>query len=158
MSLNQQIQHALKRSQWRPQRQAIALGTLGIFVTIIIGILYLSQASQTAALGRELTELIARRNNLEQVNEQLRAEIAALQNMGRLQARAQALGFAFADRSDIEYLVVDGYNPDRETQIIVREAEPEPLPVYEESFVGWLQQQMDNLRFQIEDFTNREQP
>lgn len=158
MSLNQQIQHALKKSQWHPQRQAIALATLGVFVAIIIGVLYLSQASQTSALGRELTGLIVHRNNLEQVNEQLRAEIAAQQSMALLQARAQALGFTFAGRSNIEYLVVEGYNPDRDTQIVTREVTTQPLPVYEESFAGWVQQQVDSIRWQIEGFTSREQP
>ncbi len=157
MSLHS-IQHALRRSQWRPQRQAVALATLGAFVAIIIGALYLSEASQTAALGRELIELEARRNNLEQTNQQLRAEIAGLQGMGRLQAAAQEMGFVFADRSDIEYLVVDGYNPSRDIEVAPvaqRQEEAPELPVYDESLGGWLQQQIDNLRRQLEGFSQQ---
>jgi len=146
----QDIQHALKKNRWRPQRQVIALGTLGIFVVLIIGTLYLSQASQMSALGRELSDLIQLRDNLEQTNEQLRAEIAGLQGMGRLQARALELGFQFADRGDLEYLVVDGYDPNRDTVVAPREAEPTPLPDYEESLIGWIQAQIDAYRRQAE--------
>ncbi len=142
----QNIQHALKKNRWRPQRQVIALGTLGIFVVIIIGTLYLSQASQMSALGRELSDLIETRDNLEQTNEQLRAEIAGLQGMGRLQARAIELGFTFADRADIEYLVVEGYDPNRDTVVVQRDVEPTPLPEYEESLIGWIQAQIDAYR------------
>ncbi|MFN8527611.1 MAG: hypothetical protein U0670_03260 [Anaerolineae bacterium] len=146
----QSFQHALRQNRWRPQRQVIALGTLGVFVAIIIGALYLSQASQMSTMGRELSDLIVERNNLEQTNQQLRAEIAGLQGMGRLQARAQELGFRFATRSDIEYLVVDGYNPDRQASIAPRSAEPTAVPEYEESLIGWVQQQIDAFRRQSE--------
>lgn len=146
----QQMQHALKKTRWRPQRQVIALGTLGIFVAIIIGALYLSQASQMSTMGRELSDLIEERNALEQTNEQLRAEIAGLQGMGRLQARAQELGFVFADRADIEYLVVDGYNPNREAEIAPRDVQPTPIPQYDESLFGWIQEQFDAFRQQAE--------
>ncbi|MDX2163308.1 MAG: hypothetical protein SF162_18460 [bacterium] len=140
----QSVSHTLRKNRWRPQRQVIALATLGVFVVIIIGTLYLSQASQMSTMGRELSDLIVTRNNLEQVNEQLRAEIAGLQGMGRLQARAQELGFAFADRSDIEYLVVEGYNPNRGEEVVpVRDAAPTVVPQYEESLLGWVQQQID---------------
>ncbi len=146
----QSFQHALRQNRWRPQRQVIALGTLGVFVAIIIGALYLSQASQMSTMGRELSDLIVERNNLEQTNQQLRAEIAGLQGMGRLQARAQELGFRFATRSDIEYLVVDGYNPDRQSSIAPRSTEPTVVPEYEESLIGWVQQQIDAFRRQSE--------
>jgi hypothetical protein len=140
-----QTPHAQK-TRWRPQRQVIALATLGIFVAIVVGSLYLSQASQMSTLGRELEELIETRDRLEQTNEQLRAEIAGLQGMANLQMRAQELGFRFADRSDIEYLVVNGYNPNRDADIAPREDVIEDIPVYDESLIGWLQQQIDSFQ------------
>jgi hypothetical protein len=133
--------HALRRARWRPQRQAVALGTLGIFVSIIIGALYLAQAASTSTLGRELESLIAVRTELEQENERLRADIAQLQSVPRLLTRAQELGFVPAERSQIEYLTIEGYNPNR-SQIVTRtETQEEPVPVYDESFTGWVQQQ-----------------
>jgi len=151
--MSQWLQHTLDRSRWRPQRQALALGVLGLFVAIIIGALYLSQSSSSSAIGRQLEDLIAERDDLEQANEQLRAEIASLQSMPRLEARAQELGFVPADGSSIEYLVVDGYNPNREAAVVVpMQAKTNPVPTYDEPFTGWLQQQIDSLRNQLQGF------
>ena len=154
--MSQWIQHTLDRSRWRPQRQALALATLGLFVAIIMGALYLSQSSSTSAIGRQLEELIIERDHLEQANEQLRAEIASLQSMPRLEARAADLGFLPAANPDIEYLVVDGYNPNRVPSVVPLTPREEPLPTYDESFTGWLQQQIDALRGQLEGFASQE--
>jgi cell division protein FtsL len=150
-------QHTLNRARWRPQRQALALATLGLFVAIIMGALYLSQSASTSALGRQLEELIAQRDDLEQQNEQLRAEIASLQSMPRLEGRAEELGFVTAAESDIEYLVVDGYNPNRTEAVVPLQPRQEPAATYDESFIGWVQQQIDALRRQLEGFTSQEQ-
>ena len=40
------IEHTLDRSRWRPQRQVIALATLGLFVLIIIRARYLSHMAR----------------------------------------------------------------------------------------------------------------
>lgn len=154
--MSQWIQHTLDRSRWRPQRQALALATLGLFVAIIMGALYLSQSASTSAIGRQLEELIIERDNLEQTNEQLRAEIASLQSMPRLEQRAADLGFAPAQNSDIEYLVVDGYNPRRQTSVVELTPREEPVPTYDRSFTGWVQQQVDAIRAQLENFTSQE--
>ncbi|MCC6802036.1 MAG: hypothetical protein IT319_04050 [Anaerolineae bacterium] len=154
--MSQWLEHTLDRSRWRPQRQALALATLGLFVAIIMGALYLSQSASTSALGRQLEELIARRDDLEQQNEQLRAEIASLQSMPRLEGRAEELGFVLAGEGDIEYLVVDGYNPDREASVAPLQQRQEPAPTYDESFIGWLQQQIDSLRSQVDNFSSEE--
>ena len=151
--MSQWLQHTLDRSRWRPQRQALALGVLSLFVAIIIGGLYLSQSSSTSAIGRQLEDMISERDNLEQQNEQLRAEIASLESMPRLEARAAELGFVAATAADIEYLVVDGYNPDRLTSVVPLNVQSEPVPIYDESFTGWVQQQFDALRRQLEGFT-----
>ena len=50
-SMSQWLQHTLDRSRWRPQRQALALATLSLFVAIIIGALYLSQSSSDFGAG-----------------------------------------------------------------------------------------------------------
>jgi hypothetical protein len=153
------LQHTLRRRSWRVQRQAVALGALGLFVAIIIGALYLAQASSLSTLGRQLEVQIAQRNRLEQTNEQLRAEIAELRSVPRLLARAQELSCVEAARDRIEYLVIDGYNPNRAQTVapVDEEANEEPLPVYDETFIGWVQQQWDSFRHQFEGFTNEEE-
>lgn len=135
----------------------IALGTLGLFVAIIIGALYLSQSASSAALGRELEVLIAQRNNLEQQNEQLRADISSLRGVSRLLVRAAELGFVSATNNEIDYLVINGYNPNRsETVAPITEPDVE-LPAYDESFIGWVQQQFESFGRQLENM-QQEQP
>lgn len=158
---NQWFGHVLRRTRWRPQRQAVALATLSLVVGVIVGALYLAQAASTSTLGRQLEEMIAVRSQLEQENERLRAEIASLQSVPRLLTRAQELGFTLAGRSRIEYLTIEGYNPFR-NQIVtkVETSRAESVPLYDESPTGWFQQQLDALSSQFEMFTSRgeEQP
>jgi len=144
MISNNWLDHALRRTPWRTQRQAVALVFLGFFVALVIGALFLSQAAAVATTGRQLEDLIADRNRLEQINEQLRAEIASLRSVPRLQQRARELGFELATREDIEYLVIDGYDPLRpEDRPVTLDVETDAAPVYDETFTGWLQQQLD---------------
>lgn len=144
------LQHTFRRGAWRPQRQAVALTTLGIFVAIIIGALYLSQSASTSTLGRQLEALIIERSNLEQQNERLRAEIASLQGVPRLLTRAQELGFVPADGDDIQYIVVNGYNPNRGDTVAPLIASTPTVPEYEESFLGWVREQWDAFTRQLE--------
>lgn len=144
----QQIQH----NEWRPTRGMLAIGTLALFVALIIGALYLSQAATTSTIGRQLEDLVTERNDLELQNEQLRAEIASLRGVGRLLTRAQELGFEQADATDIDYVVVQGYEPQRDAVITPDRESAAAAPVYDESFIGWAQQQFDSLRQQLEGF------
>ena len=89
MAFTNWFEHTFKRRPLRNQRQAVALVTLSFFVAIIIGALYLAQAANVSTTGRQLEDLILQRNQLEQSNEQLRAEIARLQSVPRLRDRAR---------------------------------------------------------------------
>jgi hypothetical protein len=148
------LQHALHDTPFKLQRQAIALAGLGLFVAIIIGALYLAQSTSNATLGRQLEELIAKRDQLEQTNEQLRSEIAQLRSVPRLLTRAHDLGFTDSGQQSIEYLVVNGYNPHRVQATPQPEAAQPVVPEYDESFVGWLQQQWDAFTSQLKSFSN----
>ena len=48
--------------------------------------------------------------------------------MPRLEQRAEELGFVTANENDIEYLVVNGYNPDREVTVAPLTTKPQPVP------------------------------
>lgn len=148
---NNWIDHALRRTPWRTQRQALALAFLGFFLAIIIGGLYLAQAAAVSTTGRQLEDLIAERNQLEQANEQLRAEIARLQSVPRLLDRARELGFTLAERASIEYLVIPGYQPNSDAPVVTpAPANPVVYGTYDETFVGWLQEQWDAFTHQFQ--------
>jgi hypothetical protein len=151
-SNNNWIQQAVRRSPLQGQRQIVALTILGVFMGVIIGGLYLSNVAETSTQGRRLEDLLAQRDRLEQTNEQLRVEIAELRSVPRLLAEAEALSFRQATPAEVEYLVVDGYNPQRERTVAPIREEEETLPVYDETFQGWLRQQWDQLGRQFSDF------
>lgn len=148
-----QIQHALRDNQWRFQKQAVALAGLGIFIAIVIGALYLAQSASVSTLGRQLENLIVKRNQLEQTNEELRADISQLRSVPRLLARAEELGFVKATEAEIEYLYIPGYNPNRQPATTASVDSSPVLPVYDESFTGWVQQQWDYLVKQFSGFS-----
>jgi hypothetical protein len=146
------IQQAVRRSPLQGQRQILALAIMGVMMGVVIGALYLSNVADTSTTGRELELLLEQRDRLEQTNEQLRVEIAEMRSVPRLLARAEALGFREATPAEVEYLVVDGYNPRRARTVAPIEEEAEMLPVYDETFGGWLQQQADQLARQFQEF------
>jgi cell division protein FtsB len=148
------FRHALDRTGWRSQNQVAGLIVLGVVITLIFAGVYLTQIANYATTNRQIVELIAERDRLERRNEELRAEIAQLQTVPRLLERAETLGFTPADAVDIEYLVIEGYNPNRtQTAIqIIDEEEIVTTQSYDETFSGWLRQQWDGLQRQFENF------
>jgi hypothetical protein len=146
MSNQNWIGHALRQTGWRPQRQVIALATLGFFIALILGGLYLSQVVSDATTNRRLRELLEQRDDLERVNEQLRADIADLKSIPRLQSRAVELGFQQVTPGEIQYLLVEGYQPqtaDTVAPIVLGEQNEE---IYDETFTEWLSRQIENLQ------------
>jgi len=142
---NKWFEHALKRSVWQPQRQVVALATLGFFIALILGALYLSQVAAEATTNRRLEELLDQRDDLERINEQLSAEIAALKSISGLRTRAEAMGFTLATQDQILYLPVEGYQPvEPDTVAPISEIDvidDDVTGVYNETFTDWLERQ-----------------
>ena len=152
------VQQAVRLVPWRTQTQTAAIVALVLVIAIIIGALYLAQATTTATTGQLLLQLSATRDSLQRNNEALAGEIAQMRNIGNLRGRAQALGFVPVGPDKQEYVVVNGYSPVRATA--TPEFTPEPTFVYDETFNGWAQKQWNSLTKQFEDWAgrNRSQP
>ena len=149
------FQHTFSRKRFQTRNQATAMAMLGIAILLILGSLYLSQVASFAITNREIEDLISRRDQLKRQNEQLIGEIASFRTVPRLFARAVEIGFRPATNSDIDYLLIEGYNPLRsERQAEASSSEPlvGAAPTYEETFSGWLEQQFTLLRQQLESF------
>lgn len=147
------IQQAVRRtSPFQGGRQVVALTILGLIMAVVIGALYLSNVAETSTTGRQLEALLAERDQLEQTNEQLRVEIAELRSVPRLLARAEELGFRNASPQEVEYLIVQGYNPQRERTVAPLREDDSVVLEYDETFIGWLQQQADRLSRQFNDY------
>jgi hypothetical protein len=150
------LQHALRRTGWRPQRQVIAVGTLGVFIALILGALYISQVALEASRGRLLADLVEQRDELQRQNEELRVMIAELKSLPRLQAEAEALGFVQASLRDQEYITVEGYIPNRQATVAeIRDEAPAIVPDYNERFSDWFSQWVVALRSQFAAFNSR---
>ena len=141
------LRHALRQASARTQTETLAIAALVVFVAILIGALYLAQATATATTGFELQDLMKTRDSFQRNNEDMGAQIAHQTDINELRGRAQALGYQPIGPDDQEYIVVPGYEPVRATptaQVTIA-----PTYVYDETFNGWLQQQLSRLQSQF---------
>jgi hypothetical protein len=149
------LKTAFRQAPWRTQTQATSLVLAVVVLFVVIGALYLAQASRTAAAGRSLLEMEAERQLLEQQNAQLRAEIAALRSVQRLTAEAEALGYHTADSTEVEYLLVRDVPLPAAPAPVLPPAEDESLTRYDETLESWLNQQLAAFREQFRQFLAR---
>lgn len=148
------LQHTLNQRGWRNNPQVTGLVILGLFITLVFAGVYLTQIADYATINREISELIEERDRLERNNEELRAEIAALQTVPRLLERAETLGFRFAEADETIHILVEGYNPNRSAIFVDNMPDEEVRDVvqYDQTFQGWLQRQWNSLQTQFEGF------
>lgn len=149
-------QQAIPQAPWRSPTQIAAIVGLIVVVAIIIGALYLAQATVTATTGSELQELQRTRDFLQRANAEVEAQIAERRNLTTLLGRAQQLGFRPAEADARLWLVVPGYVPERATPTPLATAAP--IYVYDETFNGWVQQQWSTLVSQFEAWIGRNEP
>lgn len=142
--------YVLDQVSWQSQARATTLVAMAVVFLLVLGAVYLTQSARTAAAGRNLQVLEARRQALEQQNAQLRAEIAALQSVPYLTRRAEGLGLRAATAEDIEYLPLPDLAP-------ASAATPTPIPTpepfaYDESIDSWLREQWEIFLDQVQIF------
>ncbi len=148
------LQHTFSRKRFQTRNQATALAILGVAILLILGSLYLSQVASFAITNRQIEDLIAERDLLKRQNEQLIGEIASFRTAPRLHARAVEIGFQPATNSEINYILIEGYNPSRREEMRAprQDAALATAQAYDETFSGWLRAQIRLLGEQIESF------
>jgi hypothetical protein len=88
-----------------------AIGSLLILILVsLLGWLYLTQASQVTTTGYRIYELERERARLQRESAKLMLEIAELERLENVEARARQLGFVPPEQ--VEYLTVANYPPD----------------------------------------------
>jgi len=140
------IDRAIRQAPWRTQTQASSLVLAVVLIVVVIGAVYLGQASRTAAAGRRLQELKAERELLEQQNAQLRAEIAALRSVPRLLHEAELRGYRFASPDRVYYLPVPQPPLAAPASPIPSSIDIRQTEAYTETLEGWLAGQFAGLR------------
>ncbi|NDJ77095.1 MAG: hypothetical protein GYB65_12640 [Chloroflexi bacterium] len=153
-------QHAIGESPDRPQTELVATLAMMVVILLVIGALYLIQTTTTTTTARVLQEMSDYRDELENDNERLRADIAQLQSLPTMQARAAELGFRPARPGEIEYLVVEDYRyhrPKATLTPVVPVQEQDEEPVYDDSLSGWFERLWDDLRQDFSDWRDNRQ-
>ena len=103
------INRPILQAPWRTQRQRVGAVLLGIVGTIMVGALYLSVASQSTLLGREIQTLEREISLSKQSNANLKTELARLLSYNATKIRGGALGFYPATTEETHYIFVPGY-------------------------------------------------
>jgi hypothetical protein len=104
-----QILRAFRLAPWRKQMQAVAVWSITLLVVAVLGGLYLAVASHAGTAGRDLQQFEARQVELIQANNELRAQLAELRSVTRLNNRARELGYLPATPEQIEFIAVNSY-------------------------------------------------
>ena len=100
-------ENVIRHIPWRLDSKA-ALGFLLLLAAFsLVGWLYLTQASAVTTTSYRIDELRVELDHLKNQNAALILEIAELEAISRVEARARKLGFAPA--TNIEYMAVSNY-------------------------------------------------
>jgi len=124
-----QTRDQLKRLNKLTEAQAAAGWGIILILGALLGAIYLTQASRTAAIGRRVQLLQNDLIDLKRENGALERKIAEAQSLDRLQATAAALGFVPANPDDVQYLIIPDYpvGEPGDPLAIVPEATPTPV-------------------------------
>ena len=132
------VSHCIKKKRRQFSNRAM-VGMLCILIAFgLLGWIYLSQASHVTVTSRHVQELEAEQMRLQDENLQLMAEIAKLESVDQLAARAEALGFVPIPVDDAEFLVIA---EPADTDILLADASPTDSWWYKmtDQFVAWSQ-------------------
>jgi cell division protein FtsB len=132
--------HCTRHSRWKLQGRS-AIGVLLVLLALsLLGWIYLTQASYVATTSRRVQKLEREKARLEQENLQLMTEIAELESVNRLAARAAELGFVAAPIEESEFLIVADMPP-----VQISETDSAPVARWWDSvaaqFTAWAQVQ-----------------
>ena len=131
---------AFKQAPWRSQTQAVAMLSITLLVTAVVGGFYLRVAARAATAGRDLQALEAQKTELLQTNDELEAQLSQLRSIDRLAARAVALGFQPATGDQLDYLRVESFPQNVHLNPPPRAAALPPPPTTMQILTDWLRQ------------------
>lgn len=142
----QNFAQAYKQAPWRKQWQMIGVFLLVVVFSALVVSLYLNVTARAGEVGREIVRIQDETEKIEQVNEDIRSQIAFQTSASHMAQRARSLGFQPKDSETALYMVIEGYQ-ERQPVILAPLHNPAAvqrsmLPVeYSESLFEWLQRQ-----------------
>lgn len=104
-----QTRELARRLGWLTEAQAALGWGVILLLVALLGVIYLTQASRIAAVGRRVQVLQNQLIDLKRENAELERQIAEAQSLETLQETAVRQGFTQALPDDIEYITVPNY-------------------------------------------------
>lgn len=127
-SSRQKREQAKQFKRLTEAQAALGWGVI-LFLSALLGVIYLSQASSIATVGLRVQNLQEALEVLQRENAAQERKIAEAQSLERLQQEALRLGFVQAQADQIEYIVVPDYPVTPDTvEPIVTPTVPAPPP------------------------------
>jgi hypothetical protein len=130
---------------WRRQVQILGIFSAFVVVVALVAGAYLWVTSLAATYGRQVQEIQATAQVVEENIEDLNASLGELTTTERMQALAEESGYQRLTTADLEYLVMPGYPEDQ--PIVISSGNPEEaaavpdenLPAeYTSSLIDWI--------------------
>ncbi len=151
-----QITQAYSQAPWRKQLQVIGIFLSVLIILLMAASVFVSITARAATLGREIQRYRLENEDLEYEIANLRSEVATLNSVSVLQARALELGFRPATTEEITYIRVTGYTGKPKASIAtpaqtVVSTAPVLLPAFTQSWVEWLTEQLQNPAVSVAD-------
>ncbi len=103
---------ASKQAAWRIRARLTSGTVMWLIVLLVIGGVYMAVNAKMTRTGRDLLELEEDRTNLRRTNAELTSKLAALTAPDRMVELAAAMGFHPAGNDEVEYVLVEGYQPE----------------------------------------------
>ncbi len=102
--------------------------TLLIATVVLLGVVYMGQASQAAITGQRIHDKQEKLDRILRENAQLEADVAAAMTPSRIEARARALGLHLPNPDQIKYLSIKDYPTDTPSPALAAHTEPVAPP------------------------------
>jgi hypothetical protein len=138
--------HAYKQAPWRIQRQWIGTFLLAVLGLAMVAALYLDVTAQAAISGRMIQDMSSEIITNQQANSDLETKLAELTSNSAMEERATALGYQPVDATQLQYLVVPGYEAPKPEILsgvgALKPSAPSIPPQYAESLIDWLNQRL----------------
>jgi cell division protein FtsL len=147
----QRFFQAYKTTPWRRQVQIIGIFSAFVVVVALVASAYLWVTSMASTYGRQIQEIQATADVVEDNIEDLTVQLSEATTTERMQALAEENGYQQLTIYSMEYLIVPGYPEEQPLEISsgrdsLAVESREELPVqYTQSLIDWLRGVLYNI-------------
>ena len=142
------LKQAHSQAPWRIQRQMIGIVLVAVIFSMLAAYAYLDISARSTAIGRRILTMQSALEDLQQINEDLRTQLALLTASSVMEARANQMGFRTISTDETTFILVPEYYDRQPVQLAPQANLPAVAPSssripaqYTESLFEWLGRQ-----------------